>query len=103
MTGAQQRFVSRLRMRRERQGLSLAAIAGTTKIRKAYFVELERSDLSKWPAGLFRRAFLRSYAAAIGLSPDDAVTEFNELFPEIDDREEALPGINGQQRHRRNS
>lgn len=103
VTGARQRFVSRLRVWREHRGLSLEAVARTTKIRKAYFVALERNDLSTWPSGIFRRAYLRSYAAAIDLPPDDAVTEFNELFPEAGDRREPSRGINGRQRRRRNS
>ena len=56
VTGARQRFVSRLRVWREHRGLSLDAVARTTKIWKAYFVAPERNDLSTWPSGIFRRA-----------------------------------------------
>jgi hypothetical protein len=38
--------------------------------------------LSRWPSGVFRRAFMRSYAEAIGLDPDEVVREFLERFPD---------------------
>jgi hypothetical protein len=43
---------------------------------------LERGDVSQWPRGLFRRAYLRDYAAAVGLAPEPLVAEFLQLFPE---------------------
>ena len=38
--------------------------------------------MSHWPRGLFRRAYLRDYAAAIGASSEPLVAEFVRLFPE---------------------
>jgi hypothetical protein len=43
---------------------------------------LENNDLSRWPSGLFRRAFVRSYAEAIGLDPEEVCRRFVRLFPE---------------------
>ena len=37
---------------------------------------LERGDLSRLPGGIFSRAFVRSYALAVGLDPEQAVVEF---------------------------
>ena len=60
-----QNFGSRLRAERERRGISLDAIADKTKIKKSFLESLERGDFSKWPAGtVFRRAYVRDYAAA---------------------------------------
>jgi transcriptional regulator with XRE-family HTH domain len=78
----QQAFGARLRLQRERQGISLAAIADSTKIKLSLLAELERGDVSHWPRGLFRRAYLRDYAAAIGASSEPLVAEFVRLFPE---------------------
>lgn len=78
----QQAFGARLRIQRERQGVSLAAIADSTKIKLSLLDELERGDASHWPRGLFRRAYLRDYAAAIGASAEPLVAEFVRLFPE---------------------
>jgi hypothetical protein len=47
-----------------------------------FFEGLEREDVSRWPAGIFRRAFVRAYANQIGLDPDAVCREFVERFPE---------------------
>jgi transcriptional regulator with XRE-family HTH domain len=79
---------ARLRRERERQHITLAAIASATKISAALFEALERDDVSKWPPGIFRRSFIRSYAEAIGLDPDGVAREFAACFP---DPAEAIP------------
>jgi cytoskeletal protein RodZ len=75
-------FGPRLRQERERRQISLSSIAEDTKISRALLEGLERDDLSRWPGGIFRRSFVRSYAKAIGLDPDEVVREFLERFPE---------------------
>src|SRR6476646_6185957 len=75
-------FGARLRQRRERQHIALAAIAEQTKIKLSLLEGLERDDISRWPAGIFRRAYVRAYAHAIALEPDVVVREFLELHPE---------------------
>jgi len=75
-------FGARLRAQRERQRIGLAAIAHSTKINVALFEALERDDVSRWPAGIFRRAFIRAYADAIGLDPVPVLREFLEHFPD---------------------
>jgi transcriptional regulator with XRE-family HTH domain len=74
-------FGLRLRQCRERRGTSLEQIAGETKINQRLLADLERGDLSRWPAGVFGRAFIRSYAEAIGLEPRAVVAEFLGLLP----------------------
>jgi transcriptional regulator with XRE-family HTH domain len=78
----QQAFGARLRLQRERQGISLAAIADSTKIKLSLLAELERGDVSHWPRGIYRRAHMRDYAAAIGAPSEPLVAEFVRLFPE---------------------
>jgi transcriptional regulator with XRE-family HTH domain len=75
-------FGPRLRRERELRGLTLSAIAQKTKIKASLFAALERNDVSHWPSGIFGRAFVREYAAAIGLPPEPLVAEFIKLFPE---------------------
>jgi transcriptional regulator with XRE-family HTH domain len=75
-------FGPRLRVERERRGISLKNIAESTKIKESLFVELERNDFSKWPQGIFRRAHLCAYVSAIGLPPQPILTEYLRLFPE---------------------
>jgi transcriptional regulator with XRE-family HTH domain len=75
-------FGARLRQERERRKISLDSIAATTKVSVALYEGLERGDVSRWPSGIFRRSFVRAYAAAIGLDADAVVREFLERFPE---------------------
>ena len=82
MNTASLSFGRRLRLSRERLGISLEAIAASTKINRSLLAELERDDVSKWPGGIYRRAFVREYAAAIGLPAEEVLAEFCELFPE---------------------
>src|SRR6476620_7904336 len=78
-------FGARLRQRREGQAIALVTIAEQTKIKLSLLEALERDDISHWPTGIFRRAFIRAYAHAIGLDPDAVVKEFFEVFPETVD------------------
>jgi hypothetical protein len=79
-------FGPRLRSERERRGISLSTIVTVTKVGADLWVGLERNDFSKWPSGIFARAFVRDYARAIGLDADEVVDEFCRLFPAIGDR-----------------
>src|SRR5690242_6809675 len=74
-------FGSKLRAARERRGVSLRQIAAQTKISVAVLEALERNDISRLPGGIFSRAFVRSYAAEIGLDPEEAVEDFIAQFP----------------------
>jgi len=78
-------FGARLRSHRERRGIDLSTIAQTTKIRAGIFEALERDDTSRWPPGIYRRAFIRAYATAVGLDPESTLTEFLERFPDPKD------------------
>jgi transcriptional regulator with XRE-family HTH domain len=75
-------FGARLRKRREERQIDLAAIAASTKISVALLQGLERDDVSRWPSGIFRRAFIRAYANAIGLDADAIVRDFLERYPD---------------------
>jgi transcriptional regulator with XRE-family HTH domain len=82
MDTASESFGRRLRSHRERRGIRLETIAASTKIKASLLADLERDDVSKWPNGIFRRGFVREYAAAIGLAPETVVAEFVTLFPD---------------------
>src|SRR5713226_7535642 len=73
---------ARLRQRREKEQIALTTIAEQTKIKLSLLEGLERDDVSHWPAGIFRRAFVRAYAHAIGLEPDVVLREFLERHPD---------------------
>ena len=75
-------FGRRLRFERERRQINLRSISETTKIGVPLLEGLERNDVSRWPSGIFRKSFIRSYAEAIGLDPEPVVHEFVDLFPD---------------------
>ena len=75
-------FGAGMRQRRERAQISLGAIAEQTKIKASLLEAMERDDVSQWPSGIFRRAFIRAYAHAIGLDPDVVVREFLDRYPD---------------------
>src|SRR5262245_59595782 len=79
-------FGPRLRSERERRGISIETIAAVTKVGADLWLGLERNDFSKWPTGIFARAFIRDYAKAIGIDGDELVDEFCRLFPQGDRR-----------------
>jgi cytoskeleton protein RodZ len=74
-------FGTKLREARERKGVSLRQIANKTKISVAALEALERNDVSRLPGGIFSRAFVRSYAAEVGLDPETTIQEFIAQFP----------------------
>ena len=55
-------FGARLRMQREERQIALTSIAEETKIKLALLDGLEKDDVSHWPSGIFRKAYLRTYA-----------------------------------------
>jgi hypothetical protein len=78
----QDTFGARMRQHRERQGITIAFIADRTKLKASLIEGFERDDISGWPAGIFRRAWVRAYAEAVGLDPQVVTREFLELHPE---------------------
>ena len=82
---ADESFGRRLRRERERRQIAISSIAENSKIKPSLFEELERDDVSHWPSGVFRRAFIRAYTDAIGLNADAIAREFLERFPDPND------------------
>lgn len=80
LVNASRSFGEALRRQRERRGLALKTIAEQTKIGSSFLASLERGDCSKWPGGIYSRAWIRSYAKAIGLDPDEVGRQFNRCF-----------------------
>lgn len=86
-------FGARMRERREQQQISLIAISEQTKIKLSLLDALERDDVSQWPTGIFRRAFIRAYARAVDLNADVVVREFLERYPDPAETVVPVPAI----------
>ena len=78
-------FCARFKDERQRRDRSIVAIAAATKVQASLLEAFERGDVSKWPKGIYRRAFFRDYVTAIGLPAGQHVAEFVELFPDADE------------------
>ena len=74
-------FGPRLRRERERRGISLDTIVTRTNVSLELWLGFESNDFSRWPTGIFARAFVRDYAKAVGLEPDEVVGDFCRLYP----------------------
>lgn len=72
-------------LRRERliREVPLEEISASTKISVRLLTALEASDLSRLPAPVFTRGFIRSYSRHLGLDPDEMVNAYlADLAPE---------------------
>jgi hypothetical protein len=80
---------NKLKAQREHRGFTLQEVAATTKIPVTLLEALERDDLTRWPQGLYRRAFFRSYLMAVGLPMEPLAAEFARLH--CDDAPDGAP------------
>ena len=78
-------FVPSLREERQKRGITIEELAARTKVSCELWESMERNDFSRWPSGVFARAFVRDYALAVGLDGDAVVNDFCRFFP-IGDR-----------------
>lgn len=62
-----------LREQRERNGVSLEIIAEHTRIPLRHLEELERGDITHWPAGVYAKSWARDYAKEAGIDPERVV------------------------------
>jgi transcriptional regulator with XRE-family HTH domain len=81
-------FGPNLRRLRLKRGILLEEITDKTKVSLALWNAMERNDFSRWPTGLYARAFVREYAIAIGEDADTTVDEFCRWFAQGDRRAE---------------
>jgi hypothetical protein len=72
-------FGSRFKQEREARHLSLGDVARVTKIPERSLERLECGRFDELPAEVFVRGFVRSYARAVGLDPDDMARRYGEI------------------------
>lgn len=68
-------FGQDLRAQRAARNVSLVDIASETRINQKFLEAIERGSFSVLPQA-YIRAFLREYASAVGLSPDDVLRQY---------------------------
>jgi cytoskeletal protein RodZ len=69
-----------LRRAREERALSLGQVSAATKVPRASLELLERGDLTKLPAEVFVRGFIRSYARVLGLAENEPLALFDRAL-----------------------
>lgn len=79
-------FGPNLRRIRIQRGISLQQIAAETNVSEVLWAAMEKNDFSRWPNGIFARAYIRDYAKLVGADPDATVDEFCRWFPHGDRR-----------------
>lgn len=69
-------FGSRLKQEREKRGITLDAVALSTKIGMRFLRALEEEHFDQLPGGIFNRGFVRAYARCVGLDEDQTVADY---------------------------
>jgi len=70
-----------LRDQREARGLDLAAVEKSLKIRRTNLEAIEEGRFDKLPGAAYIPAFLRAYAAHVGLDPEKVMTAYHLSGP----------------------
>jgi transcriptional regulator with XRE-family HTH domain len=79
-------FGPNLRRIRIQRGISLDRISEATKVSADLWAGLECNDFSRWPSGIYARAYVRAYAFEIGADPEACVNDFCRWFSQGDRR-----------------
>ncbi len=85
----------RLRLARERKGMSLATIGRQFGVREQNLLLIEQDKLEELPTGLYGRAAVRAYASAVGLPADEALAEVIERLRTPEDPLDGLARVRG--------
>lgn len=79
-----------LKKTREEKNISLDEIQENTKIQRRYLEAIERGDFHMLPGHFYVRAFIKSYAEAVGLDADQLFEQYEEELPDFQKREEQV-------------
>ncbi|MFP3419040.1 helix-turn-helix domain-containing protein [Bacillus sp. SIMBA_154] len=66
---------------REEKGMSLEDLQAVTKIQKRYLLAIEQGNYDIIPGKFYVRAFIKQYAEAVGLNPEQLFEEFRKDVP----------------------
>ena len=73
-----------LRVARCSRGLTQHAIAEQTKLSPTIITAIENERFDQLPAGLYARAYLRTYIDAVGLQDSDLIQRILDVLPTVD-------------------
>ncbi|MGE7841768.1 helix-turn-helix domain-containing protein [Lysinibacillus sp. NPDC093712] len=72
---------TRLKEARLSKGYSLDDLQEITKIQKRYLVGIEEGNYSIMPGSFYVRAFIKQYAEAVGLNPEEILETYKNELP----------------------
>jgi cytoskeletal protein RodZ len=89
---------NRLKEARQEKGLSLDDLQSITKIQKRYLMGIEEGNYSSMPGNFYVRAFIKQYAEALELNPDELFEAYKSEIPSTysDDLPEQLSRVQTQ-------
>lgn len=71
----------RLREARLEKGMSIEDLQEITKIQKRYLLGIEEGNYSMMPGPFYVRAFIKQYAEAVGLNPEEIFEQYKSDIP----------------------
>ena len=77
-----------LRAARERLGWDIDGVAEALRLKPAFIRAIEQGDLAGLPAPAYTVGFVRTYATALGLNPDEAIRRFRGERDEVNRKTE---------------
>lgn len=76
---------NRLKEAREAKGMSLDDLQEITKIQKRYLAGIEEGNYKMMPGPFYVRAFIRQYAEAVDLVPEEIFEQYKDDIPSTHD------------------
>lgn len=80
-----------LKQARINKKMSLEEVQEMTKIQKRYLESIEEGEFNKLPGSFYTKAFVKSYAEAVGLNYDVLLEEYGHELPKLPQTVESFP------------
>jgi cytoskeleton protein RodZ len=87
-SGGTSRIGGELRAARERLGWDIDGVAEALRLKPAFLRAIEQGDLAGLPAPAYAVGFVRTYATALGLDPNEAIRRFRSERDEVNRKTE---------------
>ncbi len=84
-------FGERLKLEREKRGITLEEISLATKIGTRMLRALEEERFHQLPGGIFNKGFVRAYARQLGIDEEQAIADYLAAAGESQPRTELQP------------